>query len=83
MSAQPWGRSWGWWLTDTGTRVEMQRKGQRVRFIASDGTQHGPEYANVVPAMWAAYAAGWCSLGSPAWLRQGCQREARSKMVLL
>lgn len=78
MSA-PWGRPYGGdlfpWVTTTGARVQMRRKGVKVRFYDAAGVQHGPEQANVWPAMCAAYAAGWDDTSTPAWLNDGCRRE--------
>jgi hypothetical protein len=39
--------------------VWMWRKGQKVRFLTADGSQIGPEHANVAPATASAAHAGW------------------------
>ena len=42
--------------------VGMWRKGQKVRFYTADGTQMGPEQANVAPAVAFALHNGWRSI---------------------
>lgn len=81
--AAQWGRSWGLWCTPDRRLVEMQRKGQRVRFFDTEtGEQVGPEHRNVVPAMCAAAFAGWLDCNAPAWLAAGMVREVREKARL-
>jgi hypothetical protein len=65
-------------VTDTGINVWMWRKGQRVRFLAADGVQVGPEHRNVAPAMVAAAAAGWIDPCNP-WLSVACTVEVRAQ----
>lgn len=57
------GKSWGEYVNDAGHRVEMFRKGQKVRFFDSKGRQFGPEQRNVGPAIAAISAAGYYSPG--------------------
>lgn len=57
------GKSWGEYVNDAGHRVEMFRKGQKVRFFDSKGRQFGPEQRNVAPAVAAIAAAGYYSPG--------------------
>lgn len=42
------------YTTPSGRRVQMYRKGQRVRFYDDQGRRVGPEQSNVAPAV--AYA---------------------------
>lgn len=59
-TSAPWGKSWGYYLTPAGSIVNMQRKGQRVRFFdCATGDQVGPEQRNVAPAVAAALSVGW------------------------
>ena len=57
--SERWGESWGFLVTPRGRRVEMQRKGQRVRFFDDRGRQVGPEQSNVAPALAYARSLGW------------------------
>lgn len=48
------------YTTSEGVDVWMWRKGQRVRFYDTHGTQVGPEHTNVAPAVvWAAFHGWW------------------------
>lgn len=65
------------YITTEGTPVWMWRKGQRVRFLAADGTQIGPEHSNIAPAMCSAAAAGWIDPDRP-WLSMMTTIEVRA-----
>lgn len=67
-----WGKPYGdteqpHYVTHEGVGVWMHRKGQRVRFYDAQGHQHGPEHANVAPAV--CYAA-WCGWRDPSMSEQ-------------
>lgn len=65
------------YITTDGTPVWMWRKGQRVRFLTSDGVQIGPEHSNVGPAICSAAAAGWVDPSNP-WLSMMTTIEVRA-----
>ena len=68
---------WGTYSTEDGTRVEMLRKGQRVRFYDADGVQHGPEHKNVAPAItWVAAETNWVDTND-AYLGMLVRKEVR------
>lgn len=64
MNEAPWGSFYACdperpsYATPDGP-VWMCRKGQRVRFLDTDGVQVGPEHRNVVPAVLSAAYEGW------------------------
>ena len=71
--------SWGQYVTEDGTLVTMMRKGQRVRFYDAEGEQHGPEQANVCPAVIYAAWRGWINPSSPM-LSLACISEVRGQV---
>lgn len=78
-----WGQPYGEtpWETPERVLVWMYRKGQRVRFLDAEGTQVGPEHANVAPALvWKAHA-GWIDTtdrGLSAVLNAGIRAETKA-----
>lgn len=72
MSANPsWGEGYGYpFVTPRGRRLQMFRKGQKVRFYDERGRQVGPEQSNVGPAVAYAMEQGWRDEGAKAQARR-------------
>lgn len=81
---KPWGKSWGTYTLPDGRRVDMLRKGCKVRFFdLATGEQVGPEQANVVPAVCYAAYHGWRDDDAPAWLNDKMIAEVRATTRIL
>lgn len=80
-----WGEDYGmgrvaYVNSSNGVCVWMFRKGQRVRFYDARGNQHGPEFANVAPALYWAANEAWIDPFNPN-LSLTCTVEVRSQLA--